>query len=208
MQTDQGIHPQQAAPTPQQGVPQRTTVPHQTAAAHQVAYPDQAPHAAQDAVSQAAAIPAAVAPAANHSAADWRESTAPQPDEELQALVNKGVDMAEHLLTSHGAFLPFGMSTDHAGNGGVLSVGQDTLSAEEQVGHLIQNFRQIRDTLRGCIVACDVTLGDGSDAVQITAESSRGNTYVLYFPYRQRRFRGGYSFSEPVGTWSHQQIWA
>lgn len=191
MQTDQGIHPQQ-------GVPRQATVPHQTAAAHQVAYPDQAPDAAQDAVTQAA----------NHSAADWRESTAPQPDEELQALVNKGVDMAEHLLTSHGAFLPFGMSTDHAGNGGVLSVGQDTLSAEEQVGHLIQNFRQIRDTLRGCIVACDVTLGDGSDAVQITAESSRGNTYVLYFPYRQRRFRGGYSFSEPVGTWSHQQIWA
>lgn len=99
------------------------------------------------------------------------------------------------------------MSTDYNGNGGVHSVGQETLSADEQIGHLVHTFRQTRDTLRGCIVACDVTLGDGSDAVQITAESSRGNSFVLYFPYRHRRFRGGYTFSEPVGTWSQPQVW-
>lgn len=138
---------------------------------------------------------------------DWRESTAPQPDEELQKLVDKGVDMAAHLLATHGSFLPFGMSTDHGGNGGVMSVGEDTLTAEEQIGHLVKNFRQTRENLRGCIVACNVTLGDGSDAVQITAESARGTSFVLYFPYQQRRFRGGYAFSEPVGSWSHQQVW-
>jgi len=121
----------------------------------------------------------------------WRDDTSASAQDDLDSILNTGLEAAINQLTRHGEFFPFGVT--------VAGDGEDQLvAAEPGLGEqppslevlrmLVEGARATRTENRAVAFVSDVKLSDGSDAIRVEMEHREGVALAVVAPYRRRRF--------------------
>ncbi len=142
--------------------------------------------------------------------AGWRDSASQDVQDDLDALLNVALPLAEQSLRESGEFYPYAASISSDGQASMAMAGpedDDVPSlAASMVSLLFEGLRTQRDSLRACAVVANVRAGD-SDAARVELEHRDGCAPVVLLPYKRKRFGRSIEFGQLSASAGVPQVW-
>lgn len=123
--------------------------------------------------------------------------------------MNAALPFATQQLDKRGAFLPFGVAIDSAGQ--VRMLAGDPGQGESPEGTavlaiMVEGLRRERDDLRAVALVADVRHTE-NDAVRVQLEHREGQAIAVLLPYKKKRFGRGIDYADVTAVPGEAQIW-
>jgi hypothetical protein len=142
------------------------------------------------------------------------QEVTPEIKEDVEALLNELMPLANEMISQHGEFFPFGSVLDADGN--VQSpqawTGSEAPEARQQVDALMSTFRELAEAgnIRASALLFDcLTIPPGEtervDAVAVQLDHRDGYSAVVFFPYEIDEDKS-VSFAEPFAFEGDHEI--
>ena len=140
----------------------------------------------------------------------WRDSASQDVQDDLDALLNVALPLAEQSLRESGEFYPYAASISSDRQTSIAMAGpegEDVPSvAGSMVSLLVSALRSQKGSLRACAVVANVRAGT-SDAARVELEHRDGHTVVVLLPYKKKRFGRTVEFGQLSASTGVSQIW-
>ena len=144
------------------------------------------------------------------SLAGWRDAASQDVQDDLDALLNVALPLAEKSLRESGEFYPYAASISSDGQTSIAMAGpegDDVPSvAGSMVSLLVNGLRSQKGSLRACAVIANVRAGD-SDAARVELEHRDGLALVVLLPYKRKRFGRSVEFGQLTASKGVSHIW-
>jgi hypothetical protein len=139
----------------------------------------------------------------------WRDSASQVAQDDLDALLNLVLPLAEEEISTHGEFYPFGASISVGGDASLTAAdsGLGDRPASESLLALLYDWASANAaTTRAAAFVADV-LAHGAGAVRVELEHSEGVSLVVLRPYTRSRFKKVLTFGELSVAEAQPRIW-
>lgn len=143
----------------------------------------------------------------------WRDTTSGAAQNDLDGLLDVGLELAQQQLAAHGEFYPFGLAL--AG----LSETVEVIAADPTVGEhpesvnvvasCREQFANRREHLRAVAVVADVRLPPerGGDGIRVELEHVQGAALVVVLPYSREGGRGDFTYGQLAASQGDRFAW-
>jgi hypothetical protein len=144
--------------------------------------------------------------------AAWRDGASPRAGDDLDALVNVGLDVAQRLLNQHSEFCPFAVAMTIAGEvemiDAVPGAVADRPGSVEVIDACVAQLAERRAGLRAAAVVCDVRCSElNTDAIDVALEHAEGAAFAVQLPYTHRRLHRRVEYGQLYATAGTARIW-
>lgn len=128
----------------------------------------------------------------------------------MDAMLAAALPFAQQMLDKHGAFAPYAVSMNSAGEIGMVAAHAASEHPEtaEVLADLYDGLRTQSVTLRAVGVASDVTLANsGEDAIHLEIEHREGVALGVVLPYRKNVPGKGVAYGGMSAIPAQRRVW-
>ncbi len=138
----------------------------------------------------------------------WRDEASEQAQDDLDALLDASLRLAQQQLVKAGEFYPFAMRVATSGKQGLVAVdlGDDHPRSADLVAALVEALAHDATANRARAVVSDVRLSSGSDAIHVELEHRDGIAIAVVLPYSRAEGEPP-SYGELGAVAAQQRTW-
>jgi len=141
----------------------------------------------------------------------WRDSASVEAQQDLDQLLNVGLEFATKQLDIAREFFPFGAAI--ARDGSLQLVSETPLensrpTSESLLTALATELRKLSETVRATAMVAQVEVPErGTDAIEVRLEHISGVALICILPYR-RAWRGSMKYGNVAASEGTSEIWS
>jgi len=135
----------------------------------------------------------------------WRDGLPEDAQAEMDKVLTAAVSFAQQMLEGQGAFYPYAVGLNEAGETEMATV---PAGSDDALQHLLAGLAMQRAGLRvGAVVAAVHLDSIDSDAVRVDIEHREGAALTIVIPYTRKRLRKKVEFGDMQSMVVDPRIW-
>lgn len=142
----------------------------------------------------------------------WRDSASQQAQDDLDELLNAGLEFAQQQLATRGEFYPYAVAIRNDGQTECIGVVPDSEDdypiSTDAFDACMEALTATRKHIRAGAIVADVRVPElGSDAIRVELEHADGHALTVLLPYTRKHLERAVDYGHLQAQAGDRRIW-